>query len=163
MEDCTSVVLVTIDITGAVIYSSINPFTMSIWDEDLYDEYSDSNSERTFLKFILATIFHSLFIFTWIGGFITIYQLAKKGKYFKVLKNDIHYLGKVIDAYLLSEVKKMEDEEIDAEVDRLEKLFNKYQIMVHYIDRDNPNDIQYKNEARDIFKRRSRLKIRTTK
>jgi hypothetical protein len=161
MELPAFAIFITVDVTGAVIYSAINPFSMSFWDEDLYEEDTDRSSKRTFINFLLATIFHSLFIFTWIGGFITTYQVMRKGKYFKVLRNDIRYLANVVDTYLLSEVEKMEDDQIDAEIERIEKLLNRYQILVHYLDRDSPYDIQYRREAKDIFRRRTQLKIKT--
>ena len=158
MNDLGLTILIAIDITGAIIYSAINPFSMSIWEEDLYNEDSDRSNKRTVLNFLLAIIFHACFVFTWIAGIITTYQLMKKGKYFNILKSDIRYLSKVIDAYLLSEVEKMDDDQINAEIDCLETLFNRYRVLVHYLDRDNPYDIHYNQQAREIFKRRTRLK-----
>ena len=167
--------LITANITGAIVYSIIDPTGYLIFSD--YGKGKAPNNEtsldtarelRTWLKFILSCVLHSLFIVTWIIGVfvlaVKIPELVRKVRYGIKYRADASYLSDRINVYLFSEmeIKQLSREKleelINADIERLEELYNEYNTRL-----DSHGElyhIKYQDAARTIFKRRAKLKIK---
>lgn len=164
MEISLISVLVTAHVSGAIIYSLIDPSWSFVFpdDDEKYKVPKKQSDLISLLKFIRSVAGHSLFIFTWILGMANVVQALKKAKHYNKVRGDTEYLCNFIDLYLFSELKKVKDKEIDEDLNRFEQLYNIYAVRfgVHYFDHFNPHEFEFTDNAKALFRERIKLKAK---